>query len=231
MHGLGKTYSRKVLNYSPIAYWPLWEASGTTAECLVNPAQTGTYTGVTLGQTGIGDGKTCPLFDGTNDYVNAYSTTLRDAWNGAEGTAAGWAKVSGAGVWSDGGHRRILFAQSDANNFVQITKTNTNNQLRFWRRGGGTSEIITDTSLAATTAWFHWAITWSETADQVKTYLNGSQVGSTETSLGTYANALAVALVGADSTGPTLVWDGYQAHPALFGSALNATQIADLAAV
>ena len=41
-------YNEKVLRTGPIAYWPQDETSGTVARCLVNPAQNGTYTGVTL---------------------------------------------------------------------------------------------------------------------------------------------------------------------------------------
>ena len=46
------------------------EASGTDMIDAV-AAHNGTYTGVTLGQPGIGDGLTCPLFDGANDYAIA----------------------------------------------------------------------------------------------------------------------------------------------------------------
>ena len=49
-------YSEKVLALSPIAYWPLWEAAGAVAEDISGNGFDGAYTGVTLGQTGIGDG-------------------------------------------------------------------------------------------------------------------------------------------------------------------------------
>ena len=42
----------------------------------------GAYTGVTLGQDGIGDGNTCPLFDGANDFLDFYSAGFSSAFNG-----------------------------------------------------------------------------------------------------------------------------------------------------
>ena len=69
-----------------IVYWPLWETSGTTIDNYEGTAaRDGTYSSVTLGETGIGDGKTSPRFDGTNDYCAIHTTSLQSAFNGAEG--------------------------------------------------------------------------------------------------------------------------------------------------
>ena len=101
-----EAYYEKVLGIQSanmLAYWPVWEASGAVADNIEGTAaRDGAYTGVDLGQPGIGDGNTCPWWDGANDYCNIYSTSLRDAFNGAEGTIACWAKVNSAAVWTDG---------------------------------------------------------------------------------------------------------------------------------
>ena len=97
----GGGYSDKVLGYSPIAYWPLWEASGATAEDISGNGFDGAYTGVTLGQEGIGDGNTCPLFDGANDYVDIYSAGFAGALMRLRVPLTGWMKVFNAGVWTD----------------------------------------------------------------------------------------------------------------------------------
>ncbi len=55
--GFNRQYFRKVLSHRPIAYWPLWEASGSVAFDLAGNALHGAYTGVTLGQVGVGDGR------------------------------------------------------------------------------------------------------------------------------------------------------------------------------
>ena len=58
----GATYYKKVLATEPanlLAYWPLNEGSGSVADNLEGTAaRDGAYTGVTLGQAGIGDGWT-----------------------------------------------------------------------------------------------------------------------------------------------------------------------------
>ena len=68
------SYIDKVLSYSPIAYWPVNEAGGNDMFDQSGNGYDGTYTGVTLGQTGIGDGETIGgfngnqgLFDGTTE--------------------------------------------------------------------------------------------------------------------------------------------------------------------
>ena len=78
------TYIQKVLGIEPgnlIAYWPMSEPSGGIAiNAEGTAARNGAYTGVTLAQPGIGDGNTCPLFDGANDFNNVYSASLDAAF-------------------------------------------------------------------------------------------------------------------------------------------------------
>src|SRR3972149_4677456 len=81
------TYAEKVLATEPsnlLAYFICGEASGTVMQEEKNNYD-GAYTGVTLGQTGIGDGNTCPLFDGANDYGNLYTAGLAGGVSGAAG--------------------------------------------------------------------------------------------------------------------------------------------------
>lgn len=130
-------YTDRVLAYSPIAYWPLNEASGGTAEDLSGNNYDGSYTGVDLGQTGIGDGNTAPYFDGTNDYVNIYSTGFRDVFNGAEGTVVIWAKVFNADVWTDGNVRYPTEFRVDGSNYVYAWTKFSNNSLASYYYAGG----------------------------------------------------------------------------------------------
>jgi hypothetical protein len=225
-------YKDKVLSYSPIAYWMMAEAAGSDAICQVDsPAQDGAYTGVTLGQTGIGDGYTCPLFDGVNDYNNVYSTAFRDVFNGAEGTVQIWAKVIDVGAWTDGTNRKIFRFASDASNVITIQKFNTANDLYFVYKAGGVSliRIKTDTS---ETGWMPLALTWSKTANEAKAFFNGVQEGATLTGLGYWANLLAptVTMI-ACNTAANQCWDGWIAHCAVWDSALSPANIADLAVV
>ena len=103
--GGAASYVSRVLGFGPIAYWPLYESSGTTAACLVNAAQNGTYSAdVSLWPPGpgIGDGNTAPEFDGATEWVNIDTAALVAAFNGAEGSFLIWARVFNVGGTSSG---------------------------------------------------------------------------------------------------------------------------------
>lgn len=231
---VGGAYIGKVLSYSPIAYWPLNETSGTTAVCQVNTAQNGTYARnvSTMGTgTGIGDGNTAPAFDGTNDCVNIYTATFIGAFDGTEGTLALWVKVNGSGVWSDGVERYVARLRADTNNYVRNQKHTAQGDWRWIYKAGGSIEAQTPT--LSSTAWFHAAITWSDSADQVKYYIDGTQSGSTDTSVGTWVGSLGstTTVIGSSMSTPSDVWHGYLAHVAVWTSALTQPQLAALATV
>ena len=60
-----RPYYRRVLhteNDNLVCYWPLWEAAGSTAVDESGNSRDGTYNDPTLGQPGIGDGWSVPLF-------------------------------------------------------------------------------------------------------------------------------------------------------------------------
>lgn len=225
-----ETYAEKVLGYGPIAYWPLWEAAGPTAVDQVNsPAQDGAYTGVTLGQPGIGDGNTAPLFDGANDFVNVFSGAFQGAFNGAEGTCAIWCRVFNAGVWTDGAFRVAVMLKADNVNYVQLAKLNPN-QVRSIYVAGGVFETIA--RALVTTAWFHYAITWSVVGNIVRNYVDGAMLSSA--GLGVWVGALQAletTLGASNAVAPGNPWHGWLAHAAVWDTPLTGPQITDLATV
>lgn len=228
-------YTNKVIALSPIGYWPMAEASGTTIIDESGNGRNGAYKGTgepLLGQPGIGDGRTAPLFDGTNDFANVFSASLQAAFNGAEGTLAIWFKVSAAGVWTDATTRRIMYFQADTNNRVRFEKSTTNNQIAFVYTAGATAKSVLWNN-AGPLGWQQIAITWSKSADQMIAYQNGVQTGATQTGLGVFAGSLAAATteVGASDTSGSNPWSGYAAHAAVWSSALSAAQVATLAVV
>ena len=230
-----RNYSDRALEYGPIAYFPLWEASGTTIECLVSATQNGTASSDVSGWPpgeGVGDGNTALLFDGTNDYIDILTASLATAFDGDEGTAMFWCKVEDSGVWSDGTKRIGLYAvdTTDWNEYVNLYKNTSDNQMRYRYSAGGTLENITQNNVT-TLLWFHIAVTWSASADEVKAYYNGVQEGTTQTSLGTWVGAINRALIGAESTAPANPWQGWLAHCLLFDKVLTQPEIANLATV
>lgn len=214
------TYSGKVLSYSPIAYWKLNETSGTAAVCSVDSNQNGTYARdvSTMGtSTGIGDGNTAPTFDGSQDFVNIYTTTFRDAFSGAAGTAMIWAKVFNVGVWTDADNTRRFFElRVDGNNRVEHYKDG-NNSIKWVYEAGNTTETLSKGSMT-TTGWFHTAVTWTKAGERVKYYLDGASAGNDDVNLGTWAGTLSTTetCIGSNDTAPNFLWHGYLAHPVVF---------------
>jgi hypothetical protein len=222
----------RILATSPIAYWPQDEASGTVITDRSGNARNGVYTAVTIGAAGIGDGHTAASYDGATSFGNIFSASLAAAFSGAEGTIGCWCKVANAGVWTDAVARRIMYLAVDANNRVSLVKPVASNEIDWLYVAGGTTKQAGVTTFSPTT-FFHLALSWSKSADQVKFYVNGAQSGATVTGLGVFAGTLAAAttLLGAISTAPANVWSGSLAHAAIWARALSAAEVASLAVI
>ena len=225
------TYTQRVIALSPIAYWPLAESSGSVAVDASGNARNGAYTSVTLGAEGIGDGRTAATFTNNTSYADVYTASLAGAFNGDLGTLAAWAKVSAAGVWTDGAQHYILAFVADGSNYVLIRKNSTTNQITYQRSAGGTQSTVQDTTGAGTLAWFHVAVTWNRGGNEFRAYLNGAQVGTTQAASAAFVGSLAAAttLIGGVNKTPTLTWSGTLAHAAVWTSALSAADVAALA--
>lgn len=223
-------YSGLILSLGPIAYWPLNDASGSAAVNQVSAALNGAYTACTLAQSQ--PPFTAPLWDGATSYCNIYSAGLNTAWNRDETSFALWVKPSGAGVWTDGVLRFALYLATTpgSTDALYFYKNSANNQAILGFRIGGTTEQVT-LSGQSWTSWTHIAVTGSKTADQMKAFVNGAQVGATQTTLGVKtANALGSTLccVGSGTTAPANVWSGWLAHAAIWNRPLTPTEVANL---
>lgn len=222
-----KPYYRRILALNPVAYWPLNEASGSTMTDIRN-GYNGTYTNVTLGQPGIGDGLTAASFNGSSSYAQitgANLTALAAAFNKDEFTVMAWLRVANAGVWSDGIQRRIVyfgFSTDEANNHFYLRKNTTANQVRGGR-AGATHRAI-DYTTAGPTGWFHLALRSSLAESAVRLYYDGIEVGTPGTGLTAIAGSIAKAHFA--MTDAAFYWSGYLAHIALFNRPLATAEIA-----
>lgn len=234
-----KSYIQRVLDIQSanlIAYYPLNETTGTNAaNAEGTAARDGTYTGVTLNSIIGPDGVNgAPLFDGSNDFVDIFSASLNTAWGApAAGTVAAWARVSAAGVWEDSTQRFMLgLRHADTDNRIRMRKSATNDRVDMMYDAGGTLDQINVAPISLT-AWMHWAITWNVADDEMKAYLNGVQQGATQTAIGTLVGNLQATLtvIGAETTGPARVWDGYLAHVPIWTTTLTQSEILSLATV
>jgi len=210
-----------------IAFWQLDETSGSTAQDSSGNGRIGVYNGPTVNGTTFTDGAAAPTFDGVNDYINVYSTALSTAFNNQELSFLAWFKVNSSSDWTDGVNHRVFQLQASTSYLARFMKSNTN-QFEGRYTTGATAKVVQFT-LSATT-WTQVALTVSKSADQLKVYLNGTQQGSTQTSLGTWSGALDTtqSVIGASGTTPSQVWDGAIAKVAVWDTPLTSSEISAL---
>jgi hypothetical protein len=228
----GKTYAAKVKALGPIAYWPMWEASGLTAYDISGYSRHGVYQGVDPVQSGIGDGKTCPYFDGANDYCNVYTASLAAILPAAEGTLHLWIRVFNAGVWTNGLEQRFATFVTATGDYIILRKSGNNNQLDWLYKAGGVAKIVSAIGITSV-GWLPVGITVSATVTEMRAYLNGVQTGLTQGGFGAWGGALLAntAAFGASNTTPLLPWNGYVAHGVFFPRALSADEMLSLSGI
>lgn len=223
------TYSDRILSLNPIAYWPLNDTSGVVARNSVSTSLNGAYTGVDLAQAQAPF--VAPLWGGSGDYLDIYSTALNTAYVRAESSLSIWIKPFNVGVWTDTTTRRaFLMVTTGSQDGYAVTRSTTNNRIDTQSILGGTAKGVNLTGQSFT-AWTHFCLITSKASDYYKLYVNGAQAGSTQTSLGVAsANNLDsnASLVGAGSKVPAQVWNGWLAHVALWGRPLTPTEIGNL---
>ena len=215
----GQTYTQKILAKLPFLYYIFGESSGTTADNAEGTAaRDGTYNSDVSGwppATGIGDGNTAPTFSG-DDFIDGYSTSFRDAFNGQEFCILLWVQVSSA-QWTDGTRREFLrFIDTTTNiDYVWIAKDSTNNQWWVRYSANNTVEDIRVASGAPTT-FQCLAVRVSLAGDSVRVYVNGVQIGAEQTGLGTWGGTLKSdgVTIGKSNTGNNHI--GKLAHVAVF---------------
>lgn len=208
-------FSNRMLSFfgtsSISAYYPLKEETGSVATDVVN-AKNGSYSGVTLANKAGIDGS-MPFFDGTNDYVNI--SAMSSLFTPLKGSIMVKAQVSASSVWTDGATRVIARLLADGNNFVDILKPTSNNQLQFrFRAGGGTTASVT-ASITPTTNLFSVGITWERgSVNLMKAFYNGVQIGTSQSIAGIWSGAPAAttSCLGAATTAPTSPWKGWLGH-------------------
>jgi hypothetical protein len=232
-----KSYAGKILATGPIAYWPLNETAGAVA---VNYGSLGTdangaYTGVDLANALGPDGKNyAPWFDGTNDYCDIYTATFIGGFDKTLGSYSVWIKPTDVGVWSDTTLRGILVNQYiTASNLIQITKpsgvANDDKIIFTYQQGANIKTVLTPAQNG--TDWIHLGLTWTIAGDELKAYLNGVQTGLTQTGLIAPTNPHNIALIGAGTTTPTNVWNGWLAHITIWNRVLSPAEMLKMGTV
>lgn len=229
----GVDYAAKVLSYSPLGYWKLQDASGSTADDSGPNGYDGTYTGgYTLANAAGPDSTSVAYFDGTNGYVNlpagfygAMSRTLH--------TVVVWVKVNSSSTWSEVNDRGIFSISRNANQVWALMAVPNTDVWRARNRATSATLVDKDAASSASTDWVCVGMTANQSSNRLRIYINGVQVGTDGTGLGTTTNINVRAHIGAyaTTTPPANYWHGWLAHVSVFNSELDSTAMADLAAI
>lgn len=229
-------YLQTVLGDSPIGYWRLGEASGTTA---ANTATSGTtyagaylaFSGTDYGKTGAltgsGDFNTAVQFNGLESPTNvsnrvsippalmqslgtnSYSIEM---WvNSADLTYRGDpfnTNVNGGGsMWVGDGLNPTL---------------NTNTRVNWWCDFG----VLTSTTSLTTGTWYHIVATRDISTQLNKLYINGALNVSGSYSSAVNLGGITSALIGNHSA-LSIGWNGRMDEVAIYNTALTASQVAN----
>jgi hypothetical protein len=85
----------------------------------------------------------------------------------------------------------IMRVDTDAENGITFAYDQEIEKFRFRHEAGNTEiKIERPSSEIPLNTWTHAAMTWDTAADEFKAYINGSQVGTTQTGLGTWAGTV-----------------------------------------
>lgn len=219
------TYIEDTQSLNPISYLPLNDAPGNTALDASGNGRSGAAANVTFGAPGIGDGNTAAFFNGTSSEINAFSASLAAVYSGAEMTVSFWNKMS-PGVWSDGQLHILSFLYAAAGNFAQIYTTSVLNEINFYRAAGGAARNVTST--LDSYAWVHYAIIVSQSGSYLRFLRNGEVLYDLYV-VPSFVGSLTKYWLG--SNGGAFFTSGWQAHHALWNTALPVGTVRDLARV
>jgi peptidoglycan/xylan/chitin deacetylase (PgdA/CDA1 family) len=229
-----RSYYETILATEPanlIRYFPMDETSGTTAVDHSGNNGNGTYTDVTLGETGIGDGKTSGQFISAGSRINFSSAATAALFNGQEGTFTCWFKSNSPDDWRSADDHYILYLIVDANNYLFINKRGSDKKLITLYRANGTT-FYHVLPFYQVSGWCHLAFTWSLSDGYIHIYLNGVEQNVAAAVTQPWAGSLRTdygAVIGCLGNAWTKSINGHLAHAALWTKALTEAQIQTLA--
>lgn len=203
---VAQTHAQKILATAAsdiIGMWQLNETSGTVATDSSGNGRNGVHSNVALNALKFADGSVAPEYNGSTSLTNLYGTSLRDAFNGAEGTLVIAFRATTGNLWTDDITEYLFRFRVDANNFILARTSASDDTLTIQRAGGGTTETIS--LITHDMSWNVLALRWSQTDDFFRVDFNGVEV-ATATGLGVWAgvlNSTTTVLAAATSTATT----------------------------
>lgn len=177
-----ETYLEEILSvtYPPIAVWPFNDTSGSTAR---NYSQYGNlldggYTAsMILADLMFHTGEDVAFVPVVDGAVNIYSSKLASLIRGDRGSFTMWMRSSGL-IWNDGDEHYLLYLYEDANNYISLRKTTTDNQLRAEIMNDGVLRAASGTVPPLTGEWVSVGMVWNAAgASKLVLFINGAGVG------------------------------------------------------
>lgn len=219
-----RRYRAAVLADSPVAYWRLGEASGTTAADEM-ATYAGTYVGSpTLGVGGVIPVNTAATFNGSTQYVN-----MGDVFDmgTSDLTATLWFKnTTSAATQSFAGKQIAAVA-----NYRYGFRYAAGGKISAFMQGDGGSDVFpTGTTSANDGNWHHYAAVFDRDAN-LSVYLDGVLEASASIAAWNGKNFQSTfpfrigCVVAADGTSPAGAFNGSIDEVSIFMSALSAARI------
>lgn len=200
-------------------YFMIDESSGTTAIDSSPNHINGTYANLTLGQPGIGDGKTSAAYNGSNSNLTAGTNVLSGAaWD--ECTLGMYVKTN------DPAETQVFFSIYDITGFVQVIQCgvaiNTPNKLEVIHKITGLEK--TGSVDFTSTAWNSIIMSISRSSNRLRLIVNGI-IAKTVTGFGTWPVVNTGLYFGSRAGSAAL--NGYAAHGFLLDREIIEQEAAD----
>jgi hypothetical protein len=158
------------------------------------------------------------LFNASTDRLTTATFTMPTTGTLCLNVYPNWAQTDSVE------HMLVYIAANSGNDQFLIDKFANNFISIGWQTATTPYKVQTTTYTLNQSAWNTICATWDDTANQVKAYLNGSQIGSTVSSLVTWNTAAETLALGNTRSGETnLNMDGRLAEVAIWNRVLTGT--------
>lgn len=194
----------------PVLDMPMWVGAGNRALDLSGHGNHGAITGAVRVNGDL-------YFDG-NDYIN-----IDESNNDINTTAGTIVSVFTPSDWGDASAAVLISYRVDGNNNIEFYHEDWDSLIRLKYKAGGIAKEATNTLIK--NILYHAVLTWDKTADEVKGYIDGSQIGATLNGLGNWAGSITIGKIGAARTPAQNFYEGSKKSTIIFPTALSAAQV------